>query len=185
MYNTKVKLAFGNNKVQFVYSFNENTKYNDLFEYVSYLFPNFNLCQCFCFANDFNYINNDMKLVESNDINGPLHFENINYDSKCHCSPRIKELLKMSKMQIINIMLNNNSNSNNNQDLENLRKIINDLTGKNQNQQMKIQELQNQLGNYQKFNNLKGNNINKKNEINTFEKEIGNLEEENRKIEIY
>ena len=182
MYNTKVKLAFGNNKVQFVYSFNENTKYNDLFEYVSYLFPNFNLCQCFCFANDFNYINNDMKLVESNDINGPLHFENINYDSKCHCSPRIKELLKMSKMQIINIMLNNNSNSNNNQEIENLKKIINDLTGKNQNQQMKIQELENQLGNYHKINNLKGNNINKKNEINTFEKQIGNLEEENRNL---
>ena len=63
-----------------------------------------------------------MKLVESNDINEPLHFENINYDLKCHCSPKIKGLLRMSKMQIINLLLNNNSNTNNNQELENLKK---------------------------------------------------------------
>ena len=36
MYNREVKLAFGKNKVQIFYSFNENTKYADLFEYVSY-----------------------------------------------------------------------------------------------------------------------------------------------------
>ena len=105
MFNKEIKLSFGKYLLSFNYSFNKNTKFSNLLEYVSFLYPNLNLCQCFCFANDFNYINNDMKLVESNDINGPLHFENINYDSKCHCSPRIKELLKMSKMQIINIML--------------------------------------------------------------------------------
>lgn len=78
-----------------------------------------------------------MKLVESNDINEPLHFENINYDSKCHCSPKIKGLLRMSKMQIINLILNNNSNTNNNQELENFKKIINDLSATKQNQQIK------------------------------------------------
>ena len=182
MYNREVKLAFGKNKVQIFYSFNENTKYADLFEYVSYLFPNFNLCPCFCFANNFNYINNDMKLVQSNDINEPLHFENINYDSKCHCSPKIKELLKMSKMQIIYLLLNNNSNTNNNQILENYKKKINDLTAIEQKQQIKIQELQNQLEICKKIKNLNENNINNQNEINKYERQIRKLEEEERNL---
>ena len=131
MFNTEVKLAFGNKKLQFNYSFNENTKFGDLFEYVSYLYPNFNLCGCFCFANNFNYINNDMKLIETNDINGPLHIENISYDSKCHCSPQIKNLFKMSKMEIINIL---NNTSNNNQELVKLQEIINNLKEKEKNQ---------------------------------------------------
>ena len=100
------------------------------------------------------FLINDMKLVQSNDINEPLHFENINYDSKCHCSPKIKELLKMSKMQIIYLLLNNNSNTNNNQILENYKKKINDLTAIEQKQQIKIQELQNQLEICKKIKNL-------------------------------
>jgi len=182
MYNREVKLSFGKNNLQIVYSFNENTKYADLFEYVSYLFPNLNLCPCFCFANNFNYINNDMKLVQTNDINGPLHFENINYDSKCHCSPKIKELLKMTKMQIIYLLLNNNSNTNNNQILENYKKEINDLKAIEQKQQIKIQELQNQLGINEKIKNLNGNNLNNQNEINKYERQIGKLEEEERNL---
>ena len=31
MYNTKVKLAYRNNKVKLVYLFNKNTNYNNLF----------------------------------------------------------------------------------------------------------------------------------------------------------
>ena len=113
MYNKEVNLNVGKNKIiHFNYSFNDNTKFGDLLEYVSFLFPNLNLCQCFCFANNFNYINNDMKLIDSNDINEPLHFENASNDSKCHCSPEIKKILKMSKMEFINKLLNNNININ-------------------------------------------------------------------------
>ena len=112
MYNKQVNLIVGKNKILFNYSYNDNTKFGDLLEYVSFLFPNLNLCQCFCFANNFNYINNDMKLNESNDINEALHLENANNDSKCHCSPEIKNILKMSKMEFINKLLNNNININ-------------------------------------------------------------------------
>jgi len=38
MYNKEVKLLFGKNKIQFIYSFNENTKYADLFEYSLFFF---------------------------------------------------------------------------------------------------------------------------------------------------
>jgi len=107
MFNTEVNLTFGKKKLHLYYSFNENTKYSDLFEYVSFLFPNFNLCNCFSFANKFNFINNDMKLIETNDIKEPLHLLNKSNESPCHCSPKIKELLKMSKYDIINKILNN------------------------------------------------------------------------------
>ena len=110
MYNKEIKIVFGNKKIHFNYTYNDNTKFSDLFEYVSLLYPNFNLCQCFCFGNKFYYINNDMKLIDTNDLNEELQIKNINYDSKCHCSPQIKEYLKMSKMEIILKILNNDIN---------------------------------------------------------------------------
>ena len=188
MFNTEVKLAFGNKKLHFNYSFNENTKYGDLFEYVSFLYPNFNLCGCFCFANNFNYINNDMKLIETNDINGPLHIENLSYDSKCHCSPQIKNLFQMSKMEIIKIL---NNTSNNNQELEKSKEIINNLKEKEKSQIMINQDLQNQLQKYKmlinnqkEINNskaqiitLKDEEKNLSNQLNQYNKELNNLSE--------
>jgi len=114
MFNKEIKLSFGKYSLNFNYSFNKNTKFSNLLEYVSFLYPNLNLCQCFCFSNNNNYINNEMKLIEYNEINMPLCLKNINYDSKCHCSPKFKEYLKMSKIDIINKILNGDIKGNNN-----------------------------------------------------------------------
>jgi len=214
MFNTEVNLTFGKKKLHLYYSFNENTKFSDLFEYVSFLFPNFNLCNCFSFANKFNFINNDMKLIETNDINEPLHLLNKSNESPCHCSPKIKELLKMSKHDIIKKILNNinpleqpivgineakikegknrafspkkkgklDINSYSNNELENLKKIINDLKENEQNQKKINQDLQNQLENYQKIDKLHDKKNNIIIEINKSKKEIKKLEEEEKSL---
>jgi len=214
MFNTEVNLTFGKNKIHLYYSFNENTKYSDLFEYVSFLYPNFNLCNCFYFANKFNFINNDMKLIETKDIYEPLHLLKLSDESLCHCSPKIKELLKMSKMDIINKIINNinpleqpigginepkikegknrafspkkkgklDINPNSINELENLKKLINDLKESEQNQKKLNQDLQNQLENYQKIDKLKEKNNNIKIEIDKNKKEIKKLKDEEKSL---
>ena len=104
-------------------------------------------------------------------------------ESSCHCSPKIKELLKMSKYDIIHKILNNinpleqpigginepkikedknrafspkkkdklDINSYSNNELENLKKMIDDLKENERNQKKLNQDLQNQLDNYQKI----------------------------------
>jgi hypothetical protein len=56
LYNKEIDLKLGKKRVKFNYSYNNHTKYQDLLEYVYSLFPNFNLCPCYIFANQNNYI---------------------------------------------------------------------------------------------------------------------------------
>ena len=190
MYNKEIKIVFGNKKIHFNYSYNDHTKFSDLFEYVSLLYPNFNLCQCFCFGNKFYYINNDMKLIDTNDLNEELQIKNINYDSKCHCSPKIKEYLKMSKMEIILKILNNdinvdkssillNRNDESKKDGDNARfsaKKIEQLINNNLNNNKEIENLIKILNNDLKEQKIINQDF--KNEINNCKIQTKKLEEE-------
>jgi len=135
-------------------------------------------------------------------------------ESSCHCSPKIKELLKMSKYDIIHKILNNinpleqpigginepkikedknrafspkkkgklDINSYSNNELENLKKMIDDLKENERNQKKLNQDLQNQLENYQKIDKLNDKKTNIKIEINKSKKEIKKLEEEEKSL---
>jgi len=106
IYHTELNIFFQKDILNFKYSYNENTNFGDLLEYVAFLYPNFNFCRCFFFYNNSSIINNEVKLKDYN-LNGFLFIGNINNDNKCYCNQKFKEFLKLSKLEIINKMLNN------------------------------------------------------------------------------
>ena len=195
IYHTELNLRFQNDQLKFKYSFNENTKFSDLLEYVAFLYPNYNFCRCFAFYNNVNQINNEIKIKDYN-LNGFLNIGNLNKDNKCYC--KFKGLLTMSKFEIIN-KINNNANNNDyystgqplgganelgniNQveDLKSLKKKIIDLQNINQQLKLKLEKSKNQVIEFKKIigNNTihinENNNINERNiaNIKAFKKEI-------------
>jgi HSP20 family molecular chaperone IbpA len=195
IYHTELNLRFQNDQLKFKYSFNENTKFSDLLEYVAFLYPNYNFCRCFAFYNNVNQINNEIKIKDYN-LNGFLNIGNLNKDNKCYC--KYKGLFTMSKFEIIN-KINNNANNNDyystgqplgganelgniNQveDLKSLKKKIIDLQNINQQLKLKLEKSKNQVIEFKKIigNNTihinENNNINERNiaNIKAFKKEI-------------
>ena len=184
IYHAELNLKFQNNKLKIKYSYNENTKFGDLLEYVAFLYPNYNLCRCFAFYNNVNQINNEIKIKDYN-FNGILNIGNFNKDHKCYC--KYKGYLKMSKFEIINKINNNNNdyysienplgganqlvNINQKEDLISLKKNISDLQNIIQQQKLKLEEYKNQvidlkqkmIGNNTIHINENNNNINERN----------------------
>ena len=184
IYHAELNLKFQNNKLKIKYSYNENTKFGDLLEYVAFLYPNYNFCRCFAFYNNVNQINNEIKIKDYN-FNGILNIGNFNKDHKCYC--KYKGYLKMSKFEIINKINNNNNdyystenplgganqfaNINQKEDLISLKKNISDLQNIIQQQKLKLQEYKNQvidlkqkmIGNNTIHINENNNNINERN----------------------
>ena len=108
IYHAELTIFFLKNKFNIKYSYNENTKFGDLLEYVAFLYPNYNFCRCFAFFNNCNQINNEIKIKDYN-LNGLLNIGNINQNQKCYC--KFKGFLKMSKFEIINKIKNNDNNN--------------------------------------------------------------------------
>ena len=184
IYHAELNLKFQNNKLKIKYSYNENTKFGDLLEYVAFLYPNYNFCRCFAFYNNVNQINNEIKIKDYN-LNEFLNIGNFNKDHKCYC--KYKGYLKMSKFEIINKINNNNNdyysienplgganqlvNINQKEDLISLKKNISDLQNIIQQQKLKLQEYKNQvidlkqkmIGNNTIHINENNNNINERN----------------------
>ena len=184
IYHAELNLKFQNNKLKIKYSYNENTKFGDLLEYVAFLYPNYNFCRCFAFYNNVNQINNEIKIKDYN-FNGILNIGNFNKDHKCYC--KYKGYLKMSKFEIINKINNNNNdyysienplgganqlvNINQKEDLISLKKNISDLQNIIQQQKLKLEEYKNQvidlkqkmIGNNTIHINENNNNINERN----------------------
>ena len=184
IYHAELNLKFQNNKLKIKYSYNENTKFGDLLEYVAFLYPNYNFCRCFAFYNNVNQINNEIKIKDYN-LNEFLNIGNFNKDHKCYC--KYKGYLKMSKFEIINKINNNNNdyysienplgganqfaNINQKEDLISLKKNISDLQNIIQQQKLKLEEYKNQvidlkqkmIGNNTIHINENNNNINERN----------------------
>ena len=111
-YDKEVDVRFGKMSVKFNYSYNNDTKYQDLLEYVYSLFHNFNLCPCYIFANQYDYINSDTRINETDDINKILNIQNLYQDYKCHCNnDNIKNAYRKTKREIIELFTNQNNNN--------------------------------------------------------------------------
>ena len=111
-YNKEVVARFGKKRVKFNYSYNNDTKFQDLLEYVYSLFPNFNLCPCYIFANQYDYINSDTLINETDDINETLNILNLYPDNKCHCNNiMIRNAFRKTKREIIELFTNQNNNN--------------------------------------------------------------------------
>ena len=110
VYNAKfnLNLFLANEQVNlyFYYSYNNNTKYINLIEYISSLYPNYKICPCFSITNNKEIINNNDYLVKhmqnmQNMQNNVLNISNINFKNGCNCSSMIKQYYCKSKIEII------------------------------------------------------------------------------------
>ena len=175
--NVSLKIFLNNNKevLNFVYSYNNYTKYKDLLEYISFLYPEYNICPCFCFSNNSYYLNNDSLIISNNDINGFLRLSN---DFGCNCSENKKKLYRKGKTYIIDTFeegfknlekknkvdgeKNKNDRKNNFEYERNkLQKQINDLENKITSLKEENQQLKNKIRNVEIDNNEKQNCIKK------------------------
>ena len=148
--NSVMLKIYFNNKEQlnFAYSYNNFTKYKDLLEYISFLYPEYNICPCFCFSNNSYYLNNDALIISNNDINGFLKLSN---DFGCNCSDNLKKFYRQRKVDIINafeedfkkmyIMNNNRNFGNQNNNFNN----VNQLQNENNILKNKISALENKI----------------------------------------
>ena len=147
--NVSLKINLNNNEqLKFVYSYNKFTKYQDLLEYISFLYPEYNICPCFCFSNNSYYLNNDALIISNNDINGFLKLSN---DFGCKCSNNLKKFYRQRKVDIINafeedfkkmyIMNNNRNFGNQNNNFNN----VNQLQNENNILKNKISALENKI----------------------------------------
>ena len=101
-----IQLNIDNNRVEILnYNFNyDYTTFEDLLEYVSFLFPNYNFCHCFKF---FYYNGNQWLPIENEDkissviFNNSLNLTLSHGDNLCTCNPLLKESFKKTKKQII------------------------------------------------------------------------------------
>ena len=124
IYNKEVDVRFGQNRIKFNYCYNNHTKYQDLLEQIYSLFPDFNLCPCYLFANQNDYINSDTLIYETDYINKTLNIKNLNQDFKCHCkNDNIKNMYRKTKREIIEQFTNNNLNNINANDHPKKKKI--------------------------------------------------------------
>ena len=107
IYDSLVKVKLGNKKISVYYSYKENFTFIDLLEYLSYLFPKFEICQCFKFrlkeknnGNEINYIDipNDCYISDFSQYLNDLYLD----DSKKYCfEHKSKNYFKYSKTELI------------------------------------------------------------------------------------
>ena len=102
VYNVKIQLTIGNGITETIYySFNNNTSFEDLLEYIIYLFPDKKICHCFYFSYYYKY-----KDYYINDLNSKIldYKKYLDYlylsKYKKHCNCAHFEYLK-SKKEII------------------------------------------------------------------------------------
>ena len=107
IYDSLVKVKLGNKKISVYYSYKENFTFIDLLEYLSYLFPKFEICQCFKFrlkeknnGNEINYIDipSDCYISDFSQYLNDLYLD----DSKKYCfEHKSKNYFKYSKTELI------------------------------------------------------------------------------------
>ena len=103
-------------KVHYVY--NDSTTFDDLIEFLSYYYPDKNICPCFKFKGDYDYKefhDIDMNWKIKSCINKYTKYQivNMNEDKQCHCSPQFKDNFKKPKKYIINNLTGNKEELNN------------------------------------------------------------------------
>ena len=190
IYNAQIKVniqGYGNTDVY--YSYNNNTDFQDFLEYLAYLIPSANICQCSKFSykiknyshyNNFFYsdINLDKKLYDFKS-----NFNNLCLNrnkKKCSCN---NSFLYCSKSNFVQNFMNefNNLNMKNNlneKEISNLEKEKNDNI-------QKLENLQKQ-SDYQniQISNLKAEKFKQINDINSLESKINDLNKDKKILEM-
>ena len=161
--SAEVKVYIRNKKYRIYYSYNNNATFLDLLEYISFLFPELGICQCF----EFQANNNNSYNYQYNFYNKRIKFENnylistysgylsnlelIKTDNK-HCT-HYQNYLQYSKTELIfffeqEIAKLKKNNSNKTEEIKNLNeekraqeKEINNLNEKKRDQEKKISNL--------------------------------------------
>ena len=152
--HAEVRIYIKNKLYRFYYSYNNDTLFIDLLEYISFLFPELEICQCFEFQINnnypYNYIGNDYNILtfSSNLLNLVL----IDKKREKYC-PHYHNYLKYSKTKLMSIFQKEinqlkNYNNNKNKEIENLNrdkkekeKTIYFLNKEKNEQEMKIYNL--------------------------------------------
>jgi len=89
------------------FSYNENTTFGDLLEFIAYNYPERNICQCFKFkyynTSNSNYydLSINEKVYNYINNNGYTQYQ-ILLSKRCKCDKKYIDLFKKSKIQIIN-----------------------------------------------------------------------------------
>ena len=107
IYVSKVSVNIGNQKISVDYLYNKNFAFLDLLEYLAYLFPKFEICQCFKFRfkqntnkykNQYIDIPNDSLIQDFSKYLKDLYLD----DSKKYClEHKSKNYFKYSKTKLI------------------------------------------------------------------------------------
>ena len=189
---TEIKLFFENTEsCTFYFSFNQKYTFEDLLEYISYNYPEKNICPCYQFQNKISKANSKFEKIDKNS-NFKDYIKNKNYkfqavnlhiylDKTCECDSIIKNNYKKAKIEIINAL---------NDKLENSTTI--DLENSEIKQQLdkEIIDKKNRIDSLEKENEIlkqkisgleKESNDNKK-KIISLEEEQVNLKNENNEL---
>ena len=191
IYNAQIKVniqSYGTTEIY--YSYNDNTDFQDLLEYIAYLIPNANICQCSKFKYINNNVNNHFNFFNYSDIRldeklmyFQSHFSNL-YLSKiniiCNCNSKY---LKSSKYLIYQNFMDqyNNLKKKNNlneQKISSLEKEKKDNINKLEDLQRQNAYQNNQISNLQKENKKQIDNLN------SLEGKINNLDKEREILEM-
>ena len=119
---TEIKLFFENTEsCTFYFSFNQKYTFEDLLEYISYNYPEKNICPCYQFQNKISKANSKFEKIDKNS-NFKDYIKNKNYkfqavnlhiylDKTCECDSIIKNNYKKAKIEIINALNDKLENS--------------------------------------------------------------------------
>ena len=187
IYNVKIQLTIGNGIPETIfYSFNNNTTFEDLLEYIIYLFPDKKICHCFYFSYYYKYKDYYIDDLNSKklDYKKYLDYLYLSKDKK-HCNCAHFEYLK-SKKEIIDKYYKCYSS---NQSLQLNNKIneykINNLERQAKTNEEKYNQLKSENNDInQKINYLKQENSEQKNSINILEENKKNMDKKNKLLEI-
>ena len=189
--NEQISLIIGNNSkpFNFTYYYNEHTTFQDLLEFLSSLLPELYICQCYIFKSlDKNFCNNanqgfndltkfyidisnDSKISQYKN-----HLKNLylfNNSSECTCDSLYIKFLKNSKKQIVDYILNletqKRKRENTIQILEQKNSSqsdeINNLKIDKDKQDKDILELKNKINDIKSSNQVEVDRLNKKKEM--------------------
>ena len=189
--NEQISLIIGNNSkpFNFTYYYNEQTTFQDLLEFLSSLLPELYICQCYIFKSlDKNFCNNanqgfndltkfyidisnDSKISQYKN-----HLKNLylfNNSSECTCDLLYIKFLKNSKKQIVDYILNletqKRKRENTIQILEQKNSSqsneINNLKIDKDRQDKDILELKNKINDIKSSNQVEVDRLNKKKEM--------------------
>ena len=106
MNTCKIPLYIGRKKVELLYSFNNNTTFEDLIEFISYNYKDYDICPCFEFKIKNNYINKKQKLIDfakhdsyNYNFYNNFYLSGLNLEKeKCKCDSDLKSYFQESKI---------------------------------------------------------------------------------------